>query len=159
MSKAEQLQQAFHRYTNDHGRLPSGAREVAEWAVSVGILDLPRIDPLDVLAQDMSKALREEYKTDDNGRRYRVNHAVTISKNGTQFTFWAGLGFAPRAHMEKAFTQRREQIVSDCVQLKTDVDVYNDLNKNSPMIQLILDFTDDVAERQHWDRSNGKEVA
>ena len=30
--------------------------------------------------------------------------------------------------MEKAFTQRREQIVSDCVQLKTDVDVYNDLN-------------------------------
>ena len=59
------------------------------------------------------------------------------------------MGYAPHAHMERAFSQRREQIISDCVQLKTDVDVYNTLNrgKQSP-IQLILDFTEDVAERE-----------
>ena len=53
--------------------------------------------------------------------------------------------------MQKAFTQRREQIVGDCLQLKTDVDVYNELNleKVQP-IQLILDFQDDVAEREQW---------
>jgi hypothetical protein len=52
--------------------------------------------------------------------------------------------------MEKAFAQRREQIVRDCVQLKTDVDVYNDMNRGKQSeIQLILDFTDDVAEREH----------
>jgi hypothetical protein len=49
--------------------------------------------------------------------------------------------------MQRAFTQRREQIVGDCVQLKTDVDAYNDMNKNAEPIQLILDFTDDVDER------------
>ena len=33
-------------------------------------------------------------------------------------------------------------------QLKTDIDVYNDLNKHEEPIQLVLDFTDDVAERE-----------
>ena len=51
--------------------------------------------------------------------------------------------------MEKAFAQRRDQIIGDCSQLKTDVDVYNELNAGKrPEIQLVLDFTDDVAERE-----------
>jgi hypothetical protein len=59
------------------------------------------------------------------------------------------MGFASHDHMERAFTQRREQIVGDNLQLKTDVDVYNDLNRGKrPEIQLVLDYSDDVAERQ-----------
>ena len=51
--------------------------------------------------------------------------------------------------MERAFAQRREQVIGDLVQLKTDVDVYNDLNTGQrPKIQLVLDFADDVAERE-----------
>ena len=66
-----------------------------------------------------------------------------------QYTFWASMGFAPHEHMEKAFAQRREQVIGDLVQLKIDVDVYNDLNRGKkPEIQLVLDFSDDVAERQ-----------
>jgi hypothetical protein len=46
------------------------------------------------------------------------------------------MGFAPHDHMEKAFAQRREQIVGDNLQLKIDVDVYNDLNKGKrPAVQ------------------------
>jgi hypothetical protein len=59
------------------------------------------------------------------------------------------MGFAPHEHMERAFTQRREQIVGDNLQLKIDVDVYNDLNQGKrPAIQLVLDYTDDIAERE-----------
>jgi hypothetical protein len=54
---------------------------------------------------------------------------------------------APREHMQKAFTQRREQVVGDLVQLTTDVQVYNDMHKDAEPIQLILDFTYDVEER------------
>jgi hypothetical protein len=51
--------------------------------------------------------------------------------------------------MERAFAQRREQIIGDCLQLKTDVDVYNDKNAGKvPQIQLVLNFEDDVAERR-----------
>ena len=128
---------------------PSSAREAVEWAVAEGLIDLPEIDPYDVLAGQMSTALREEYATDAQGRRYRINHAARVTKGGVQYTFWAVMGYAPHEHMEIAFTQRREQIVGDNVQLKIDVDVYNDLNKGKrPEIQLVLDYTDDVTERR-----------
>ena len=59
--------------------------------------------------------------------------------------------------MEKAFTQRREQIVGDNLQLKIDVDVYNDLVQGKhPPIQLVLDYTDDVAEREIMKKSPAK---
>jgi len=48
-----------------------------------------------------------------------------------------------------SFAQRREQIVGDCCRLKTDVDHYNDIRGDEdPVIQLVLDFTEDVAERE-----------
>ncbi len=77
-----------------------------------------------------------------------MNHAVRITRRGVQYTMWAMLKTAPRAHMQRAFTQRREQVVGDLVQLATDVDVYNDMNKDTEPIQLVLDFTHDVEERR-----------
>jgi hypothetical protein len=107
----------------------------------------------------MSQALRDEYDTDSQGRRYRVNHAVRISKNGVQYTFWGMMGFASHDHMERAFGQRRDQISGDNLQLKTDVDVYNDLNRGKrPAIQLVLDYTEDVAERQELQKMQPKRV-
>lgn len=148
-NKNEQLQAIWHQYEGEHQHLPTSARQAVEWAVKVGLLILPSIDPYAVLAGQMAQALREEYQTDHKGRRYRVNHAVRVTKSGVQYTFWSSLGFAPHSHMEKAFAQRRDQIIGDCLQLKTDVDVYNDLNQGKqPPIQLVLDFTDDVAERE-----------
>jgi hypothetical protein len=149
MTKQERLQKAWHHYDDGRGHLASSAREACEWAVSEGLLELPKIDAYDVLAGEMAQALRAEYSTDARGRRYRVNHAVRVTKAGVQYTFWAAMGFAPHDHMEKAFAQRREGIVGDCVQLKTDVDVYNDLNSGKrSQIQLVLDFAEDVAERE-----------
>ena len=114
-----------------------------------GLMELPDVDAYDVLASQMASALREETATNNKGQKYRVNHAVRITKVGVQQTMWAEMGFAPHSHMEKAFTQRREQIISDCVQLKVDVDTYNGMKSNEdPDVQLVLDFTEDVAERE-----------
>jgi hypothetical protein len=147
----ELLQRLWRRYEDEHDRLPASAREVVEWAVQEKLLDLPDIDPYDILAGQMATALREEYATDAKGRKYRVNHAVRVTKLGVQTTFWAIMGFAPREHMQGAFIQRRNQIIGDCFQLKVDVDVYNNLNADQPPLPLILDFTDDVNERQFWE--------
>ncbi len=148
-TRHEKLQQMWHRYDGDQEHRPTSARQAVEWAVAEGLLELPQIDPYDVLAGDMADALRAEIQTDEKGRRYRVNHAVRITKGGVQYTFWGALGFAPHSHMERAFAQRRDQIVGDCLQLKTDVAVYNDMNRGKqPEIQLILNFEEDVEERQ-----------
>jgi hypothetical protein len=158
-TKEEQLQQIWHKYDSEREHKPTSAREAVNWAVSEGLLELPEVDPYDVLAGQMSQALRDEYKADSQGRRYRVNHAVRVSKAGVQYTFWGMMGFASHDHMERAFAQRRDQIIGDNLQLKTDVDVYNDLNKGKrPPIQLVLDYTEDVAERQELQKIKPKRV-
>jgi len=48
--------------------------------------------------------------------------------------------------MEVAFQQRRHQIVADCKQLRTDVDSYNENANPGEPIQMIFDFTYDLAE-------------
>ncbi|WP_394809624.1 hypothetical protein [Nitrosomonas sp.] len=48
--------------------------------------------------------------------------------------------------MEKAFAQRRRQVIGDCYQLKTDVDCYNNAHSSELPINLVLDFTMDVKE-------------
>ncbi len=150
----EQLQHVWHAYEKAHGYLPATAREACMWGVSQGMIEAPEYDPYDRLAEDMSRALRDEYATDQLGRRYRKNHAVRVTKGGVQYTMWAILGHSAREHMHKAFIQRREQIVGDCVQLSTDVEVYNDLHKEREPIQILMDFRDDVEERRFWNIKN-----
>lgn len=147
----ESLQRVWHDYERENGSVPATTRDAAQWGVSKGLISPPETDPYAKLAEDMAAALREEYATDAKGRRYRVNHAVRVTKAGVQYTFWAIMDHAPREHMQKAFIQRREQIVGDCVQLATDVEAYNDINKNQPPIQMLFDFRDDVEERRTWD--------
>ena len=142
------MQRTWHEYEKQNGQVPASAREASIWAVENGLITLPEVDPYDVLADEMARALREEYATDKKGRRYRVNHAVRVTKRGVQYTMWAILGSAPREHMQKAFIQRREQVVGDLVQLATDVEVYNDMHTDIAPIQLPLDFTHDVEERK-----------
>jgi len=147
-TRTEQLQKAWRLYEQRHGHIPASAREASQWAVENGIIELPEVDPYDVLADAMSRALREEYATDSKGRRYRVNHAVRVMRRGVQYTMWAMMKTATRGHMHGSFIQRREQVVGELVQLATDVDVYNDMNSGAAPIQLILDFTNDVEERR-----------
>lgn len=145
-TQAEHFQTLWREYEREHDHAAVSSREVVDWAVAKGALELPRIDPRDVLASQMSRALREEYATDAKGRRYRVNHAIRVMKGGVQTTIWGILGYAPHSHMERAYTQRREQVIGDLVQLQVDVEVYNEMSGRPP-IQLVLDFGDDVAER------------
>ena len=53
--------------------------------------------------------------------------------------------------MEDAFLQRRNLIVGECVQLKKDIDSYNDNNTDGVMIQMVFDFREDIAEREQPD--------
>ena len=147
MTKSEELQQYWRQYQEEHGYEPSGTRVVVDWAVSKGYLAPPKVDPLDILADRMARALREETTVDEHGREYRVNHSRRITKNGNQITIWAMMDHASLEHMEMAFTQRREQIVGDCLHLRNDVDVYNGKHPENRQYDLDLNFTEDVEER------------
>jgi hypothetical protein len=153
MNQKEQLRHVWRLYEQEYG-IPATAREATEWGVARNMIPVPEMDPIAKLAEDMAAALREEYATDAQGRRYRVNHAVKVTRGGVQYTFWAIMKDAPREHMQKAFIQRRAQVVDDCVQLATDVEAYNAMNAEQPEIPMLFDFRDDVEERRFW--NNGK---
>lgn len=145
----EQLQNFWKMYSQEAGKDAAvNAHDVAAWAYHKKLWQPRATDVIGQLADDLARAWREEYRTDERGRRYRAKHAVRTSQGGKQMTLWADMNTAARSHMEKAFSQRRHQIVGDCVQLKTDVDVYNDQHKVDEPLQVVLDFTKDVEEAQ-----------
>lgn len=125
-------------------------QEIAHWAYRNGLHKPNAKTVIDIIAGDIAQMFREEYRVDRYGRRYRAKHAVTRKQNGQTLSLWGDLDDpnAPHSHFVKSFAQRRQQIVGDCVQLKTDADVYNDKRKPVEPIQTVLDFTLDVMELQ-----------
>ena len=137
----------FRQYQDEVSSDPADLRDIAAWAISKGLWHPKPADVHERFVREMSDALREEYRTDKAGRRYRAKHAVRATNfDGKQMSLWDDIDTAPRPHMEKAFAQRRRQIVGDGHQLRLDVDHFNSVHEDQEPVQLILDFTDDVAE-------------
>ena|SRR5437660_600148 len=156
-SLTERMQKAWHKYESRQAHKPTTVRQAFEWAVADGLLELPEVDPIDIGAERMANAIRAETRTDSLGRRYRVNHAVRATKSGVQYTFWGTIGFCPVSHMHKSLGQRRNQVIDDLFQLKTDTDVFNDTLKDArQQFQLVLDFTNDIAEREEIERMQNR---
>jgi len=124
--------------------------EVAAWAYKNGLHKPNLKTVIDAIATDIAQAFREEYRTDELGQRYRAKHAVRSKQGNKSMSLWADIDDerAPREHFVRSFAQRRQQIVGDCYQLKTDIDVYNAKDPSQAPIQIPLDFTYDVEELQ-----------
>jgi hypothetical protein len=123
---------------------------VAEWAYRNGLHKPSVRTVVDAIAADIAQQFREDYRTDAKGQRYRAMHAVRSKKGEKTMSLWADMDDerAPRDHFVRSFAQRRQQIVGDCFQLKTDVDVYNTKDSAQKPIQVPLDFARDVEELQ-----------
>ena len=140
----EQMQNLAKDFQAETGIVSYRLKEVGIWALKTDRWKPGHDAILRQFCDEMSRALREEYSTDPQGRRVRVNHAVR--SEGDQGVLWADIYTAPREHMIVAFSQRRDQIITDCAQLKADVDSYNQNQNPGGPIQLRLDFTKDVRE-------------
>ncbi len=138
----EQLQQIVRAYQDAGMPWPATTRQMSGWAYRQGLWKPPHDSVVSKLAEDLARAMREDYIFDSEGRTVRAKHAARYHNE----VLWADIRSAPREHMEIAFQQRRQQIVGDCRQLKTDVDSYNDNTNRGVPIQMIFDFTDDLAE-------------
>lgn len=148
---SNQVKDYVERYRAETGADgPLDLHEVASWAWHNGLHKPNTKTVIDAIAADIAQVFREEYRTDKLGRRYRAMHAATEKRGTKTLSLWADMDdpSAPHSHFVRSFAQRRQQIVGDCLQLKTDVDVYNDKREPTEPIQIPLDFTLDVAELQ-----------
>ena len=142
-SYSQQMQDIFKRYQIEVSAAPVDLKIVGAWATANKLWAPRPVDVLSRFATDMADALREEYRTDKSGRRYRAKLAVTVGRQGS---LWGDIDTAPRAHVVKNVGQRRRQIVGDCVQLRLDRDHYGDAHPSEDIIPIEFNFSDDVEE-------------
>lgn len=140
------LQAIVRRYQESGEPWPASAHQMAEWAIRTKLWVRSQSSIVDECAELLTRAMREDYVTDPQGRLVRAKHAARVERNGVQTTLWDDIRTADRVHMEIAFQQRRQQIVGDCRQLKTDADSYNENANKGRAIQIVFDFRPDLAE-------------
>ncbi len=123
-------------YLDSGGTEPLDLDEVARFAVNHGHWKPAPGKDVQMCKRDLARALRGEYHTDPQGRSVRTYHAASLRDRDSdrQLVLWADITTAQREHMERSFLQRRHQIVGDCRQLKTEVDSYNDNNREGARI-------------------------
>ncbi len=140
------LQQFADEYFAETGKESATTKEIARWAIKTGRWEAPTDLALRQCRQDFSRAMREQYITDDNGQPVRAKHVARIVRDSQQLHLWSDIRHASHKHMAVALQQRREQIVGDCRQLHRDVNFYNSRHPDLTPIQMVFDFTDDVEE-------------
>lgn len=149
----EQMQAIFDRYSTEVNSSPVSLDDVAAWAIEKRLYQPAPRDVVKLCREALADSLRLEKRIDEKGRRYRAKHTVREIVGGKQLNLWADIDHAPRAFMEKSFGQRRRSVVDDCFQVKQDVDHFNDSHAEDAPIQIVLDFTDDVAEMEAAERA------
>lgn len=146
MTKNEQLQAIAKEYQSAGQKWPASTREIAEWAIKTERWVPHPSAIVNQCAEELSRAMREEYVRDSQGRKIRTKHAATYQNGTEQLVLWDDIRTASHKHMERAFQQRRQQILGDCKQLKNDVDSYNENRLPHTPIQMVFDFTIDLEE-------------
>ncbi len=159
-TKKQQMQSIIRLYREKTGEKSVEMHEVARFAVGMGWpLPKPKAG-IDLLSEMFSGAAREEHRRDPvTGHSYRANLAVTVREGIQQFTLWTDIDEAPRHVAQKAFVQRREQMVGDAVQLSRDADHWNRVNPSQEPIQVPLDFGPDVEWRNNSPADDSEEKA
>jgi hypothetical protein len=140
-TKKERLLRLFHHYREQTGAQSVDMHDVAAFAQKMGYkMPVPKT-PIELLAAQLSDAARVETRIDSKtGRPYRANLAVTTP----QGVLWTDIDEAPRHVAHKSFTQRREQMVGEAVQLTLDIDHWNSVNPADMPIDMPMDFAPDI---------------
>jgi hypothetical protein len=146
MSLIEQNQKIVAKYREAGQPWPATSVDIARWAIGKKLWEIHPSKIVRQCADQIADAMRQEYITDPQGRRVRVKHVAPYDEKGQTSLRWDDMRSASHEHMETSFAYKRQLIVSDCWQLKLEIDSYNEnFNKEKP-VQTIFDFTDDLVE-------------
>lgn len=158
----EMMQALVEEYRESGEPWPATRKTMARWMIRNGKWKGGDDALVNICARDISRALREEYYTDPQGRRVRTKHAARLPLPGTedgQQTFWGDIRTEPREFIVRAFKGRRNQIVGDCVQLNADVKSANENRFAVDPIPMLFDFTDDVLESEQSAEMKDQEIS
>ena len=160
MSKRQDRQRFIRHYRDVTGEREIDMHKVAEFAKKSG-WNMPKPpSDIELLAKQFTDAARNE--TDYNaktGRPFRVYHAIPVGDGQLNLFVYVDIHDATRNQMLKSCVNRREQMVSDGVQLTFDMEQWNNLNPAEEPIALPMDLALDIEIRKAADDEEGSEAA
>lgn len=93
---SEQMRRIIEEYRASGEEWPATATQTAVWAVNHRLWAPQRSAIIAQCADDLARAMREEYFTDPQGRSVRAKHAARIKRGDEQLVLWADIRTAPR---------------------------------------------------------------
>ncbi len=141
----EQLLKIVEDYRAAGEPWPATREQMAEWAVANDRYELTRGMAVSQCAERLSRAMGLEHVKDKKGRSVRKYYAARVRENGQLVMKWDDLN-AERPFMEMAAANRRNQVLGQCLQLKNDIDSYNDRCCPDQPIQMDFNFNIDLEE-------------
>ena len=143
----ENMLHIWKQYAAEVSSEPADLHDLADWAMARKLWAPRPVDVKASFAREMADILREQTRTDKDGRQYRAFiPAKTRGKDGLPLFKWADIDLAPRSHVEKGIQGERRQIAGDCFALAMKRDHYNAMHKDEEPLQVIFNFEDDVEE-------------
>jgi len=128
------------------------AREILRWAYDRGKWQPHPDDFIKAGAEQLARAMRDDYAKDPQGRSIRIKHVVLEDREGEQIPIWVDYKIITRDQMVMSLQGRRKQIVGDCIQLKNDVDSYNE-NRNTGSLSKSYLISPSIWRRTNWQRA------
>jgi hypothetical protein len=120
-SLKEQLQSIVDDYMRETGVESFAMESVAEWAVARGRYRREPISIVKRCKQELARACRAAHYTDPQGRFVRRMHPAKLPfGEDDSIVVWADITKAKPNHMRVSFQQRRQAIVSDAKQHRTE---------------------------------------
>ncbi len=142
----EQVERAWDEWEAMTGDRAGDPDAFVAWALEHRKIAPRPQDVRKILRGQVVDALRQLMRTDEDGITYRAKQCIRTYDEGLQLSLWFDTDRATRSLMAKATAQKRKSIVDDCYRAKCDVDHFNNTHPDEEPINLVLDFTDDVAE-------------
>jgi hypothetical protein len=146
----EQLLRIVEDYRAAGQPWPATREQVAEWAVANEKYQLTRGMAVRQCAERIAKAMRLEHVKDPKGRSVRKYYSARILEDGQLKMKWDDWD-AERPFMEVSTANRRNQILGECRQLKSDVDSYNERRCPENPLQTDFNFNVDLEELEQLD--------
>lgn len=145
----EQVNRLWDEWIAETGQESGDPAEFIEWALANRRLALRPQDVRQLLRKQVTQALRQSKRWDDEGGfTYRAKQSVTLFDGdvATKHYFDTDKGGTQRLR-QKSVKQRREAIAHDVYRAVCDVERMKKVHRE-PELNFFPDFTDDVEEHR-----------
>jgi hypothetical protein len=134
-------------YQIENGPGPFTRAELAAWAILNNRWAPPLKSQIQLLSDEIATAMGTARK-DVKGRKVRMYHCIQRElEDGTNQTLWCHFDLATPEFMEQSLSRRRNSFRNQNIQLHNDAVHTNEVKGTN--IQLLLDYTDDIADYEH----------